>query len=396
MDKNNRIKKFKKINPNEFGGLLYGYEELFEIQKLLLENKIFRYANRKTSRTDQFETMVKKFLNVKYALGLNNGTSALKTALFAVGVKPGDRVLISAYTFIATAASVVSLGAIPVPIDFDFTNGMNLKDLETEVAKGCKVIIPVNVQGRAFDIRPIIELAKSNDIFVIEDSCQAFGAKFDGAYAGCLGDIGVFSFQQYKQVSAGEGGLMVCNNEKFYNIAKNYSDHGIVRDLMTWDNDEAVIGDNYRMNNLQAVILKIQMKRIRGMIRNQTRNRKYILSKISPSKLTSMISSPDISGETGMNIFFLLSNKEVTDQVIAHARAKNIEIRRMWDRPYYLHGVFKRAKLDPANLGKSDCLIAEDIATRFVSVSIPPTLVEKNLNKIASEIRELQKLKLIS
>jgi len=396
MDKSNRIKKFKKINPNEFGGLLYGYEELFEIQKLLLENKIFRYASRKASKTDQFETMVKKFLNVRYALGLNNGTSALKTALFAVGVKPGDRVLISAYTFIATAASVVSLGAIPVPIDFDFTNGMDLKDLETEIAKGCKVIIPVNVQGRAFDIRPIIKLAKSNNIFVIEDSCQAFGAKFKDTYAGCLGDIGVFSFQQYKQVSAGEGGMLVSNNEKFYKIAKNYSDHGIVRDLMTWDSDEAMIGDNYRMNNLQAVILKIQMKRIKSVIRDQIHNRKYILSKIDPNKMTNMICSPDVSGETGMNIFFLLSNKEVADQVISHARAKNIEIRRMWDRPYYLHGVFKKVKLDPASLGKNDCLTAEDIATRFVSVSVPPTLTEKNLNKIASEIRELQKLKLIS
>jgi dTDP-4-amino-4,6-dideoxygalactose transaminase len=396
MDQNNKVKKFKKINPNEYGGLLYGYEELFEIQKLLLSRKIFRYASRKISPTDQFETSVKKYLDVKYALGFNNGTSALKAALFAAGVKQGDRVLISAYTFIATAAAVVSLGAIPIPIDFDFNFCMNLDDLKTEVAKGCKAIVPVHLQGRTFDVRPIINIAKENGVLVIEDSCQAFGSKFKGISAGCFGDIGVYSFQQYKQISAGEGGMMVTNNEKYYKIAKNYSDHGIIRELMTWDNDEAVIGDNYRMNNLQAVILKLQMKKIRGVIRDQIKNRKYILSRVAGDKLATLISSPDVVGETGMNLFFLLKSKDLADQAIAHARLKNIEIRKMWDRPYYLHGVFQKAKLEPIALKKSVCTIAEDIAPRFVSISIPPTLTEKNLKHMVKEIRELQKLKLIS
>ena len=395
MDNQPKVKKFKKINPNEYGGLLYSYEEIYAIQQLLLEHKIFRYATRKISPTDQFETAVKKYLNVNYALGLNNGTSALKTALFAVGVKPGDRVLISAYTFIATAASVVSLGAVPIPIDFDFTTGLNLTELKAEIAKGCKVIIPVHLQGRSFDIRPIIKLAKANNIFVIEDSCQAFGAKFNGTSAGCFGDIGVYSFQQYKQVSAGEGGLLVTNNEQFYKTAKIYSDHGIVRELMTWDHDDAVIGDNYRMNNLQAVILNLQMKKIRTVIRDQIKNRKYILSRLNKSKLSSLISSPDLSGETGMNLFFLLADKNITDQVIAHSRTKNIEIRRMWDRPYYLHGVFSKVKLDPDSLHKNRCLVAEDIATRFVSISVPPTLTSSLLDKIVREIRFLQKTNLI-
>ena len=99
---------------------------------------------------------------------------------------------------------------------------------------------------------------------MIEDACQAFGSKFKGNPAGCFADVGVYSFQQYKQISAGEGGMLVTNNEQFYKIAKNYSDHGMVREFMTWDDDGATIGDNYRMSNLQAAILKIQMKRIKG------------------------------------------------------------------------------------------------------------------------------------
>lgn len=395
MDQSNKPKKFKKINPNEYGGLLYDYQELYEIQKILFTKKIFRYANRKTSVTDQFEALVSKYLNINYALGLNNGTSALKTALFAVGVKSGDRVLISSYTFIATAAAVVSLGAIPVPIDFDFTYGMNLADLELEIIKGCKAIVPVHLQGRTFDLGPIIKMAKIKHIFVIEDACQAFGSKFHGTYAGCFADIGVYSFQQYKQISAGEGGMLVTNNEQFYKVAKNYSDHGIVRELMTWDNDDAIIGDNYRMNNLQAVILKIQMKKIGKVIHDQIKNRKYILSRIDQDKISSLINSPDVAGETGMNLFFLSDTKEIADQIIAHSRAKNIEFRRLWDRPYYLHGVFKKAKLDPSSLNRNNCTIAEDVSSRLVSISIPPTLTEDYLNKIVREIKQLQKLKFI-
>jgi len=392
MDQNNKVKKFKKINPNEYGGLLYDYEELYAIQKLLFTRKIFRYASRKASITDEFEVQVKKYLKIKYALGLNNGTSALKTALFAVGVKPGDRILISSYTFIATAAAVISLGAIPIPIDFDFTYGMNITDLEAEVARGCKAIVPVHLQGRTFNLEPISKIARRKDIVVIEDACQAFGSKFKENYAGCFTDVGVYSFQQYKQISAGEGGMLVTNNEQFYKIAKNYSDHGMVREFMTWDDDGAMIGDNYRMSNLQAAILKIQMKRIKRVIKDQINNRNYVLSKIDKRKFSCLVDSPDVAGETGMNLFFLLDTKEIADQIIAHARTKNIEFRKLWDRPYYLHGVFKKAKLDPSNLHKSNCVVAEDVSSRLVSVSIPPTLTEKSLDKIVREILQLQKL----
>lgn len=395
MDKISKLKKIKKINPNEYGSLLYNFEELYEIQKILLNKKIFRYASRKKSVTDEFEDSIKKYLNVKYALGVNNGTSALKAALFAAGVKRDDRVLISSFTFIATAAAVVSLGAIPIPIDFDPNYCLDLKDLKTEIKKGCKAIIVVHLQGRTFDLSSILTIAKSKKIIVIEDACQAFASKFRGKYAGTFADIGVYSFQQYKQISAGEGGMVVTNNKMFYNIAKNYTDHGIVRDLMTWDNDASMIGDNYRMNNLQAAILKIQIKKIKEIIHSQKFNRAYILKKIDQDKISNLVNSLDVSGETGMNIFFLLDSKKVADLAIAHARTKNIEVRKLWDRPYYLHGVFKKAKLDPLSLGKNICSTAEDMTGRLVSISVPPTLTVRLLDRIILEIIQLKKLNYI-
>ncbi|KKS52116.1 MAG: Glutamine-scyllo-inositol transaminase [Parcubacteria group bacterium GW2011_GWA2_42_28] len=390
-----RTKKIEKINPNEFGGLLYDHQELDAVLHVLFDAKIFRYAGRKLSKVDRFENEIKKYLRVKYALGLNSGTSALKTALYAIGVKPHDRVLISAYTFIATAASVVNLGAIPIPIDFDMNNCMNLSILEQETNKGCTAIIPVHLQGRAFNIEPILKVARQHNIPVIEDACQAFASKYHDTPAGVFGDIGVYSFQQYKQISSGEGGLIVTNNENYYRRAKIYSDHGMVRELMSWDSTEAMIGDNLRINNLQAAILRVQLKKVSRLLVRQKKNRSYILSHIDSSNIKSIVNSGDIEGETGMNIMFLTSSAKIATGLIAHAKQRKIEFRRLWDRPYYKYDVFRVNKLTPEYLGSANCERAEDISQRLISLSISPTLSEDNLKNIVLEIKALLGLKYI-
>jgi dTDP-4-amino-4,6-dideoxygalactose transaminase len=168
----------------------------------------------------------------------------------------------------------------------------------------------------------------------------------------------------------------------------------MVRETMTWDDEMATIGDNYRMNNLQAAVIKIQIKKIKSILKSQIKNRMYILKHVG--KVDNLINSPDIKGETGMNILFLLKNKETADLAIINAREKNIEIRRLWDKPYYVHGVFKKFKLRPEDLDKNKCVVAEDISSRLVSISVPPTLDQKNLNRIIREIRQLKKIKIIS
>lgn len=390
MDK--RTKRLTKINPNEFGSLLYDQQELDAVSRILFYDKIFRYSNKKASPVDKFEKAAGKYLGVNYALGLNNGTSALKTALKAIDIKPGERILISAYTFIATPASVLSFGGIPVPIDFDFNTGMDLTQLKNEIDKGCATIIPVYLQGRAFDIRPIIELAHKRNIPVIEDACQAFGAKYQDTHAGCFGDIGVFSFQQYKQISSGEGGMIVTNNEKYYKKAKIYSDNGIVREFMSWDTDEAMIGDNLRMNNLQAAMMEVQLGRLPKMITMQKKNRNFILGHLDKLKIDALVNSADVRGETGMNIFFLISSAKIAAEIIRHAKQKRIEFRYLWDRPYYKHGIFETKRLTPKYLKTSICKNTEDVSRRLISLSITPTLSEADLEKIVKEIKSLHKL----
>lgn len=394
MDKKN--KRFKKINPNEYGGLLYDHKEIEALINVLYEGKIFRYATRNKSAVDTFEESVSRFFNSKYALGLNNGTSALKTALIALGVKPGDRVLISSYTFIATAAAVISVGAIPIPIDFDFETAVNLKDLEAELIKGAAAVIPVHIQGRCFNLHPLISLTKSYKVPVIEDACQAFGAMYKKKFAGTFGDIGVFSFQQYKQISAGEGGLLITNNVRYFKKAKIYSDHGVVREIMSWDSDEAMIGDNLRMNNIHGVIMKIQMDKLPTLFRIQKEHHRYIWKKLTALQLQCLVQSPDPSGETAMNIMFLAKDKESADTIIAHSKEKNLEFRRLWDRPYYMHPVIGKLGLTPNDLEARNCETAQTVASRLLSVSLPPILTEKMLDKIVTEFAILKKMNLLT
>lgn len=383
MDK--RTKK-KKINPNEFAGLLYDHREIEAVRDILLSDKIFRYSSREESITDRLEKSVENHLGIKYALGLNSGTSALKAALISLGIKHGERVLVSAYTFIATPAAVISIGAIPVPIDLDLETGMNLKQLESEIKKGCAAIIPVHIQGQAFNLSPVVKLAHKNHVPVIEDACQAFGTKYRSKYAGCFGDVGVFSFQQYKQISSGEGGMLVTNKKRLFNKAKIYSDHGVVREFRSWDKPGAMIGDNLRIDNLHSAILNIQLDRLPKVIASQKNKRNTILNNIKNSS-EYLIKSPDATGITGMNLLFLMPSANQAEKVISSAKNHGIEFRYLWDRPYYLHGVFNKAKLTPKYLKTSRCKNAEDISKRLISLSIPPTLSKADLQRIVTEIK---------
>lgn len=386
----------KIINPNEYGGLLYDEKEANAVRNVILNKKIFRYALKEKSQTDIFEERICKRYNKKFALGVNSGTSGLKVALKSIGLNPGDRVLVSAYTFIATATSVLSLGGIPVPIDTDLEYGMNLEDLENELKKGCKAIILVHFQGKCFDLKPILKLKKKYKVVLIEDACQAMETKCNGIYAGTLSDIGIFSFQQNKPLTSGEGGIIITDNKEYYTTARNYSDMGSVRDYYpSWDKKGALIGDNYRMNNLQGAILNEQLKKLDKMVKAQRKNKEYILSKINYKAISSKILNDFNADDNGINLIFITDSAEKANKCIEIADKKNIEIRHLWSRPYYLQKVMVDANLKPKDLKKKDCIKAEEISNTLVSVNLPPTLVKKDLDLIVSLLNKLIKEKLI-
>ena len=376
------------INPNEYGSLYFDNKEENAVLNVLKNEKIFRYASDKVSTTDKFEEMLKKKVNCKYALGVTNGTSGLITTLIGCDVKAGDRVLVSSYTFLATALAVKCLEAIPVPLNIDLQNGFDLQDLEEELKKGCKAVIVVQLQGRCFDLSKVKCLLEKYNVKLIEDSCQAFGAKIKDECAGTIGDVGVYSFQQFKQISCGEGGAVVTSNKTIYQKMRNYTDMGAERNLFpNWNGNDVLFGQNYRINNIMAAILCEQLKKVDDIILKQQKSRNYILSKV---KLNNLINSVDPNGDTGMNILLLLNSKEEFNNVKEIGDKQNIEVRRMWNGLYFENELFKRNKLTDVDLKNNSCSKSKELVDRLAVISIPPILNKEDCNKIIDFLNEIK------
>jgi dTDP-4-amino-4,6-dideoxygalactose transaminase len=208
---------------------------------------------------EQFEKSFAAFCKSDYAVGLGSGTEALWITLLSLGIKGGDEVISVPNTFIATAEAISYCGAKPVFVDIDestYTMDPNL--IEAAITPRTKAIIPVHIFGHMADMDPIMEIARANNLFVIEDACQAHGAEYRGKRAGAIGDAGCFSFYPGKNLGAyGEAGAVVTNNKELAeNIAK-FRDHG-----QSEKYHHMMVGWNARMDGIQGAILDIKLKRL--------------------------------------------------------------------------------------------------------------------------------------
>ena len=386
-------KRIKVINPNEYGSLLYGNEENIAIQNVMRERRIFRYSRTKYPYAEWFENELCKKIKTKYCLGVINGTAGLITALKAINIGPDDKVLVSSYTYIATALAVKLSGGVPIPLNIDLKTGINLEDLKSKIDNSCKAVIVTHLQGRCFDLSTIKEYLKNKGIYLIEDACQGFASNCNEVYAGTFGDIGVYSFQQFKQISSGEGGAIVTNSKEIYDKARNYTDMGSVRDRFpNWNSENCLLGQNYRMSNLTGAILFEQLKKLDYMIEKQQTSRKYIFQQVNKKvKIENFINSSYPSGDTGMNIILLINKDYRIDDVIKNIKEKyNVEMRKMWSGLYFENDLFKREHLTDKDFRIKDCSFTKNIISQMLVISIPPTLTKNEENIIVEALIDLK------
>jgi dTDP-4-amino-4,6-dideoxygalactose transaminase len=208
---------------------------------------------------ESFEKDFAAYCGVSYAMGVNSGTSALHLALLAAGVGPGDEVITTPFTFVATAAAIHYCGARPVYIDIDpasFT--IDPSRIEEAITPRTKVILPVHLYGQPADMDPILEIAKRHEIIVIEDAAQAHGAEYKGRRVGSIGDIACFSFYPGKNLGAyGEGGAVTTSNESYAKTIRMLRDWGQSR---KYHHD--LRGFNYRLEGMQGAILGVKLKHL--------------------------------------------------------------------------------------------------------------------------------------
>lgn len=255
------------------------YDKL-EIKALEETLKSGKWGSIDGNKVTEFEKKFAKFHDAKFGICVNSGTKALEIALKAIGIKPSDEVIVPAYTFIATAYAAAELGAVPIFVDVD-ENSYNLSPIEAEkaVTKKTKAIIPVHFGGMPADMESILKVAKKYNLAVIEDAAQAHGAGYKHKKVGAIGDISIFSFQSSKNITCGEGGIILTNNDT---LAKR------CRSLVNCGRKEGepwymhyTLGGNSRLTEFQAAILLAQLSRIKKHIETREKNAKLLTEELS-------------------------------------------------------------------------------------------------------------------
>lgn len=203
-----------------------------------------------------FEEQFAQFLGVPYAVGVNSGSSALQLALLACGVGPGDEVITTALTFAATVAAIYYVGAKPVLVDCELdSRNIDVSEVEKAITAKTKAIIPVHLHGLVADMDPLMELANRHRLWVIEDACQAHGARYKGRRAGSIGHFGCFSFYPAKNLgSFGEGGMVVCSEAAACEHMRSLRNYG-----QSGKYNHQYLGYNYRLETIQAAVLRVKL-----------------------------------------------------------------------------------------------------------------------------------------
>jgi dTDP-4-amino-4,6-dideoxygalactose transaminase len=246
---------------------------------------------------------MREIFGVKRSLLMTSGLSALASALIGLGIGPGDEVIVPAYTYIATAMTVVQAGAIPVIADINETLTLDPAAAEKKITPRTRCIIPVHIQGFPCDMDAFCALAEKYGLYILEDACQADGGSYKGRRLGSIGKAGALSFNQFKIVTAGEGGALLTNDDTVYERALIYHDASAIAffgDQLKDVTEPQFCGTEFRTNEITAAILHQQFLKLDGILTDLRRN-KTLLAALLGSKYT-FAPSNDIEGDCGTTL----------------------------------------------------------------------------------------------
>ncbi len=298
--------------------------EINAVTEVLRSGKLFRFVE--DSQVKGFETEAAAKLGVKHALMVNSGTSALVCALTGIGVGPGDEVILPGYTFIATAAAIVGVGAIPVIAEIDDSLGLDPADVERKITPHTKAILPVHMQGVPCRLEVIVELARKHKLKVVEDCCQAVGAQYKGKFAGTWGDAGAWSLNYYKVISCGEGGLVFSNDYDVYERAAFAAEPGLPMWMSDaeWQN-KPFSCQCYRPSEILGALARVQLSKLGDILGHTRRLKKAFLAELAEKpEGYSRQHVDDPSGECGISAAIIVGDKELARKYTEALKAEGL------------------------------------------------------------------------
>jgi len=277
-------------------------------------------------KTIEFQEQICRLLKCKFAIAVPSATSAMFLSLKALGVGYGDEVIVPDITFIATANAVEMSGAKPILADINPKNlTISIESINESITSKTKAIIPVHVTGRGADMNPILEIAKKNDLHIVEDAAEALTSKYSGKFLGTFGDTGCFSFSPHKTITTGQGGMIVTDNEETYLRLIELKDQGRPIRGTGGDDTHKSIGYNFKYTDLQAAVGLGQLH--------------YLRERIKTIKRINKIYTEELSGTDQINFFKFKSEEvpqwtdihtDIREDLSNHLNSQNMETRNYW------------------------------------------------------------------
>ena len=322
---------------------------------------------------ETFEGAFAKYCGAQHAVAVNSGTSALHLALLAAGVKAGDEVITVSSTFVATVASVLYTGAIPVLVDVDPESyTMDPSKIEKVITPRTKVILPVHLYGQPADMDAILTIARKHSLVVIEDAAQAHGAEYKGRRVGGIGDLGCFSFYPGKNLGAyGEGGAILTNNPKYdqaLRLLRDWGQEGKANHIKK--------GYNYRMDGIQGAILNVKLLHLDEW----TEKRRTVATHYNSLLVNSGLDTPIVKPYVNRHVYHiypvLAGNRQ---QICKRLEEAEIQFGIHYRTPVHLLPAYQ-----DMGYKKGDLPVSEEIAAQEISLPIYPEMTEESIEMVAS------------
>ena len=324
----------------------------------------------------EFEGKFADYLGVKHATTTSNGTVALHLALLALGIKPGDEVIVPTFTYVASVNTIAYIGAIPVFADSKAdTWQLDPEDVLKKITPKTKAIMPVHLYGQPCDMKAICQIAQKHKLLIVEDCAEAFGSKVDNKYVGSFGDAAAFSFFGNKTITTGEGGMVITNDRAVYERAANLKSQGLAGGREYWHD---VIGYNFRMTNIAAAIGLAQLERAGQLISQKRAIAGWYREFLAHAKVECPIEQ-----ESNVNTYWmytiLVESNARRDQLRKYLAEAGIETRPTF---YCAHTMPMYAST------AAHCPVAENISVRGMNLPSYPELTRDDIKSISHHIIE--------
>ena len=401
-----------RTEPLDFakGAALLGRDESDALAAVVGNRALFRYKGaHSTGTVADFERHACRALECRYAVAVANGTAALRCALAALAVGCGDEVIVPAFTFIATVNAVVAAGAVPVFAEVDESLGLDPAALADQITDRTAAIMAVHLENVACDIDTVIDIASGRGVPVIEDAAQAFGAGYHGRHLGTFGALGAFSLQQEKNITAGEGGLVVTDDETLYLRAARYQDQGgqFVTSYQSTRGEElteSFAGENLRMGELAGAVAGVQLGRLPAILAALRSSKRRILTAVGLIDGLDRRRVHDPDGDGSSSITWFLPDAPTAKRFAAAMRAEGVPCAQMYNgRPVYLNaavlarrtasgrgGPWACAEHPTARTyGAGLCPRTEALVARSVIVPIGVGYCERDCDDVAAAVRKV-------